>query len=235
MIEYPDTVTIITGLIDSVDHNKMLIESYKNIKNKIISTWKTTSTDLIKQLEEAGFIIVLNNQPEIIVNKYPLQNPNYQLKTIYNALIKAGDLGYKYICRMRTDVFPTNHLLFLDVTRDLYQDKLTVICGCDLGLGPFYLDIQVSGYLPEMVKMFNKLKSLDDKRPSEIYIIEEYTKKTNLSNADIKLYLNYCLDRCINNNIEMIWFHPNEGVNYQRTVPYMKVINEYCKAFFIRT
>jgi hypothetical protein len=52
-----NTCLVITGLIQE-DYIPFLIQSYGNMKNKIVSTWLNQDESLIEMLRLNGFIIV---------------------------------------------------------------------------------------------------------------------------------------------------------------------------------
>ena len=57
-----NTCFVITGLIDE-EYTPFLIESYKDINHKIVSTWYDQDKIQLDILESNGFILVLNTYP----------------------------------------------------------------------------------------------------------------------------------------------------------------------------
>jgi len=156
-----------------------------------------------------------------------------------NGILKAIELNYKYVCRTRTDIFPENHLKFLQVTRNLYEYKIMSLCGVELYMNnellTYYLDVILVGSIARMFKYYEK----DDEfgksyfRNCEQIMIENYANKDIRSREDIKQYMNFCKNICSRENIEIIWYKPAEWVDYCRSIPYMKLIGEYCNSFFV--
>ena len=228
-MEYDDTITIISGLLNDLFVEK-LIESYKNIKHKMITTWNNTDIKFIEILKENGFIIVLSD--------YPIERNtiNYQVICMRNGILKAIELNYKYVCRSRTDIFTENHLKFLQVTRNLYEDKIMSLCGVELNeLTIYYLDVILVGSIARMFKYYEKDDEFSKSyfRNCEQIMIENYANKDIRSREDIKQYMNFCKNICSRENIEIIWYRPHDWVNYNRSIPYMKLIGEYCNGFFV--
>jgi hypothetical protein len=59
--------------------------------------------------------------------------------------------------------------------------------------------------------------------------METYLGKKDLTKEDIKTHFNICLNLCRKYDIEFIWVRPPWWGIGCRTIPMMKVINEYCK------
>jgi hypothetical protein len=230
-MEYDDTITIISGLLNDLFIEK-LISSYKTVKHKMITTWNNTDIKFIEILQENGFFIVLSEYP---IEKNTI---NFQSICMRNGILKAMELNYKYVCRSRTDIFPENHVKFLQVTRNLYQDKIMSLCGVELYMNnellTYYLDVILVGNIACMFKYYEK----DDEcsknyfRNCEQIMIENYANKNIISKEDIKQYMNFCKEVCSKENIEIIWYKPADWADYYRSIPYMKLIREYCNAFF---
>ena len=226
-MEYDDTITVLSGLVEPLFVEK-LIECYKDVKHKLVSTWNTSDKTLLEQLESNGFHIVLSDYPE------HRTSANYQIVCLQNGIHKATQLGFTYVCRSRTDVFPKNHLQFLKVIRDLYIEKVTVLCGVSLFNMNYYLDIVICGTCEQLLAMFSKLQQPTKhyKNP-ELYFLQNYTECEIQSQADIKQYLHFAKKKCIEANIEIMWYRPYDCVPFPRSIPYTKVLAEYCNAFFI--
>lgn len=98
----------------------------------------------------------------------------------------------------------------------------------------YFLDVILVGNISYIFKYYEK----DDEfqktnfRNAEQIMIENYTNKDIRTKDDIKNYLNFCKSICIKENIEIIWYKPSVWVNYKRSIPYTKLISEYCNAFF---
>jgi hypothetical protein len=203
-----DTCVVITGVIDS-SFVSPLINMYKDIPNKIISTWRDQSH--INEFIENGFMVCLNDYP---IHK---NSTNYQTVNIRQGCIKAKELGFKYVIRMRTDLICNDMGLFMTVIEKFYKDKLTVLCGLQTTVF-YYVDFFVAGPISEMLIFFNKEQETEDKRFVEQYWMEEYFNKSNITFDEFKQRINICLTDLRNNNIEMELISKNWG----------KIIGKYC-------
>jgi len=142
-------------------------------------------------------------------------------------VLYAQRLGFRYIFHSRTDVFPLNYTKFINCIADLYESKLTVLYGL---AHAYILDIIVVGTIDNILKLYDTLQEPADIRDPEIFLLENYYNKVNLSREDIKSDINFCLDRCNDNNIELIWYRNlNWSEVNTRTIPMMRVISEYSK------
>lgn len=207
------TCVIITGLLKN-EYISPLIEMYKDVPNKIISTWKDQPH--INTLQDNGFIIQLNDYPSY------RNCTNYQTVNIREGCILAKKLGFKYIIRMRTDLICNNMIKFMECITPLYTEKITVLGF--INLSSFYIiDFFIAGEICEMISIFNKEQKEDDKRFVEQYWMEEYLGKNNLTFNDLKEKLYTCLDILQSNNIDMEIISKNWG----------KIISNYCKKDFI--
>jgi hypothetical protein len=215
-----ETIVVITGLINELFVDN-LIKSYKNTNNKLISTWYDQDKDLIELLRINNFKIVLNFYPKHI------NSTNVQIYSAHRGTQEAKKLGYKYVCHTRTDVFPLNYIEFLTRCQELYTQKLMIISGIPTHV--LFLQILTAGPINEILKFYNKLQEPHDTRFPEIYLMETYLGKKDLTKEDIKTHFNICLNLCRKYDIEFIWVRPPWWGIGCRTIPMMKVINEYCK------
>lgn len=225
MIDLDDTITIITGLLNDIFVPR-LIYSYKDIPHKLISTWKDQDPALLSDLSENGFIIILNEYPEHKCST------NYQVVPTKKGLEYALEQQFSYVCHTRTDVFLLNHRTFLNATRELYTEKITVICGIDTDI-VYHLDIITVGHIYNLLKFYNALQEPDDERPVELFLLENYNESSNITRDTIKVNMHFCLDICRNNTIEIIWYRDEMWKDPSRTIPNMRVISEYCNDSFI--
>jgi hypothetical protein len=211
-----DTCIVITGLIKR-EYMEHLKQTYINIKNKIISTWEDQNKDLIKELESMGFIVILNSYPE------HKNSTNYQSKCIKEGCIKAKELGFKYVGRMRSDICCNDMPLFIDAISHLYKEKICCLSGIWRPTTGYYiLDVLLFGDVNSLIKLvFNEQKK-EDSRFVEKYWLESYIGKTDLDIADIKEHFNFCLIHARNKNITMFWRNHN-----------VELIRNYCNGDFI--
>jgi hypothetical protein len=97
-----DVCIIITGLLKP-EYIDSLIFIYRNIKNKIISTWNDENIDFLNKLKQNNFIIILNEKPKI------MHGYIYQSLHITNGCLKAKEMGFKYVLRFRSDCYVVNY------------------------------------------------------------------------------------------------------------------------------
>lgn len=230
ILEYDDTITIISGIIKE-EFVVNLINSYKYVKHKLISTWDDTENKLLEELKNNGFKIILSNENDI-ENKC---STNYQCFTIKHGILEAIKLGFKYVCRSRTDIFPTNHLKFLHLTRELYKEKITVLYGVEQGIEHgiepsiiYYLDLIMCGTINDMLMCFNEQKESNDNAIPELFFLRNYCKnsinKNEYTKEEIKKYFNFAHTICIDNNIEILWY---KMIFINKRQPYRKLVSEY--------
>jgi hypothetical protein len=229
-MDFSDTITIITGIITRTYVDNM-IQCYKTVQHKLISTWDNSPKELIEELENNGFIIFFNPYHHADWHLF-----NYQYITVKYAIEYAIKLGYKYICRTRTDVYTSNHNDFLTCTRHLYQDKVTVICGVNTQNKIYFLDVIIVGKSNELGALFNvtstytsklivyndKIFVETDEINPEVFIFRNYTNIIPKTKDDIKKYMHFCKDICIANNITIFWISKN-----------MQLITDYCNNSFV--
>jgi len=215
----PETIVVITGLLNYIFVDN-LIESYKHVSHKLVSTWHDQDKDLVEILRHNNFKIVLSNYP-------PYKNStNVQIYATRQGALEAQKLGYKYVCHTRTDVFPLDYIQFLERCAHLYSEKLMVICG--IPLEQYFLQILTAGPVDDILKFYNKLQEPTDNRCPEAYLMETYIGGRGLSKETIKSHFNMCLKVCRQYGLEFIWVRPPWWGIGCRTIPMMKVIAEYC-------
>lgn len=229
-ISVDDICIIITGLVipSYIDE---IINTYKNIKNKIISTWFDQDSNLINILKDHGFIVLLNNYPQTRASF------NYQFTQIKNGILKAKQMGFKYIIRFRTDtyikqfkydndsinliknVYRLNNdnipsivlnnyddklLQFIDCTKHLYN-KITFVSGelCHkINIHP--TDLIYFGDVNELLIMFDDTESNFGNISEKLYL-EKYFKTPVTTITQYKSKINSCIIECVNNEIDIAW------------------------------
>jgi hypothetical protein len=215
-----DTALIITGMINEYRVVVRLIQTYEHVKNKIISTWKYTHPSFIEALRDEGFICILNDPPPYI------HTVNMQQVAIASGLLMAKEMGFKYCIRSRTDIYPNNYELFCEKTRALYTDKITVFT---YFMGHI-CDFVVMGPTDEMLVFFShQLESGD--AGNELFLMEKYTGRKDLTQDECSKYVNYCLDICRENGIEHSWLRPGWPKEYMKEYPYIIIETEYFGQF----
>jgi len=215
---------IITGLITEM-YIKNLILVYKNINNKIISTWKDQDKNLLKILEENNFHICLNDPPQI------MNQVNVQAVTIKAAAEKAAELGFTHVIRMRTDLITNDPVLLLNSIYTKLQNKL-----CSLGWVAdqhgYIIDYIFAGPVKNIIQLFESLKSNDDNRFTEKFIQEEYFKKYGLSDNNsvtyelVKTHFNFIYMELYNNNVTLTWIKTQYAHQYNDSG---EIIHEFHK------
>ncbi len=219
-----NTVILITGILVP-EHVDNLIITYNNIENKIISTWENSDSESIDKLLKNNFKIIFSKLEEQEYSNIP------QLIPIVNGIQYAKSLGYTYLLRSRTDIFSHDFLKYLEKTKHLYRNKITAISGIETNI-IYFLDIIVCGSIEKLEK-FYKLQEKNDTTVLEVFLLENICGKKNLTRNDIKNNVEFTLDICRNNNIEFIWVRPPIWKKPFRSIPHMRVINEYCIDYFI--
>jgi hypothetical protein len=219
-----DVCVVITGLLQE-DYVTELEKTYQDwTGGLIVSTWRSAPQNLLERLKSKNFIIVLSDPPEHI------ESTNVQTRTIYAGVLKAFELGFEYVIRMRTDINCNDFVLLNYLIRPLYRDpkKLTVICGIEFGRNKrnpnkYYLDLMIAGRIQNLLRFVQKERGPKDNRFVEKYWIEEYAGKRNLSLAELKNYLIYCLPLFRQYGIRMFFIKKN-----------YEIVTEYCQKDFIR-
>jgi hypothetical protein len=220
------TAVLFTGKIYPEYFNEF-IECTSNIKEmKFASIWNDVPGEYIQKLSENNFIIITNN---VFYQRY--YTP--QFIPIVNALefIHKNYPDIHFVLRTRFDILSYDYSKYLEKTKHLYTDKITVIAGVQTDK-VYFLQIMECGNINDMRKMY-ALQDINDTRYYEKFLMETYSGKTNLTKEEIKEIFHFSLNICIEHNIEFIWIRSEGWKNSLRTIPRMKVIQEYCKDSFI--
>jgi hypothetical protein len=212
------TAILFTGLIcpEMLD---LLIAQTQNIQFKYASIWENENPEYILQLTENNFVVIKNN-----IKEMELYTP--QFIPIVNGLKYIKDQEFDYVLKTRFDIASFNFLKYIEIIQNLYPEKITVIAGIQTDI-TYFIDIIVFGKISEMCS-FYKLQEINDKQCPEIFLIKNYLGKVNSRKEDLKNIFNFSLTKCIENNIEFIWSRSNKWKTPSRTIPYMRVIKEYC-------
>ena len=71
----------------------------------------------------------------------------------------------------------------------------------------------------------------------EHILIDNYCQKPIRTKDDIKAHINFAKQNCIDNNIEILWYRPNECNNIifpsPSSNPFKRLIAEYCNSYLI--
>ena len=221
-----NTMILITGQLNEL-FARRLIETYKNVYHKMISTWNNTNKEIIETLEKKGFIVLLNSDQPLKKYRITLKD-NLQILCIKTGVEKAKELGYKHVLISRTDIFSNDVERFIKVNQNLYLEKIMVICGIKTkSVGVFFLDIIVAGPIEKILSMFI-LKKSTDRTPYEIYLLRNYTKKRLVTQDKMHEFFNFALPNCRKHRIELTWYRDAKWKTQKRSIPDMKIIKEYC-------
>jgi hypothetical protein len=217
------TAILFTGEIDrKIDSNTfdILIEQTKHIENKFAAVWENENPEYIIKLTNNNFKIIYND-----VNQQKFYKP--QTVIVYNGLKYIKDSGYEYVLKTRYDILSYDYTKYLEMVVNKYTEKITVISGIQTN-NIYFLETIVSGKINDMCNFYT-LKLNNDGRYIEKALMEDYTNKKNLSRDEIRNIFNFSLTDCIINNFEFIWYRPQCWKSNSRTIPEMRIINEYCK------
>jgi len=205
MEEMNDTCFLITGLLIDRFIPKLLY-TYENIPNKIFSTWKDQDPNLLNILRENKFTIVLNEYPSNRVSR------NYQNTNGYNGCLKALELGFKYVIRIRTDLFINNCILFKNTINHLFRDKICLL-GWYTHNNGYILDHFHCGPVEKLLKLYLPQIEVSDLRFSEKFFQEEYCGKNDLTFEESRDYFNYCIELLYKNKIVLYTDHISGASN----------------------
>jgi hypothetical protein len=158
----------------------------------ILSTWKDAPESQIKQFMKLGIEIILNEKPTPVHG-----NLNLQIISSYAGILRAKELGCKYICKTRTDqrMYATD--IFPYLIKMLNKFPLKVKCNAEgriivLGSNTYrnrYYDINdmwCFGYTNDVIKYWSCSANLewhvsfpDGSQLSESYVCTEYLRTIN--------------------------------------------------------
>jgi len=202
-------VVVITGLIKH-EYIQPLLQMYKGIKYKILSTWK--DQPYLYVFQKNGFIIQLNDYPS-----YPNQT-NLQTVNIREGCILARKLGFEYVVRMRTDLVCNNMIKFMEYI--IKDDKLSIL-GFVQTHTFYIIDFFMASSIETMLNIFNKEQKEDDKRFVEQYWIEEWLD-SKLTRGDN--HFNTMYDTLKDQAIELVLL----------SKPWGFLVASYCEQDFFR-
>lgn len=203
------------------------IDQLKAVDHKIASVWDDEKPEYVKRLAENGFIII-SMDPTLPTAACP------QSATIVNGVQLAKKLGHAYILRTRFDIVCNDMPKYLEVTRHLYEEKLTVLCG----IHHYICDMIVSGPTDDMCRTYTWRTNADNKRNIEEYIIDNYVGRRLTHPAEVREAFNFALEECRFHGIEFIFFRPPEKgwANWGRirSIPDMRLVSDYCTEYHAR-
>jgi hypothetical protein len=191
-----DVCLVITGLLQDNYVNEM-IESYKNIKNKIVSTWNDQDTILIEKLKNNGFIVLTNDYPS---NK---TSANVQALACYNGLKKAKELNFNYVIRIRTDMIVSDINKFIEIYLELMKDKLVSLYCHNNNSGLYIDDFFIGGLIDKMILFYNLQQESTNTRFPEKFLQEKYMNTTNVTIEKLREFFVFSIEKLYQNNISV--------------------------------
>lgn len=191
-----DVCLVITGLLQDNYVNEM-IESYKNIRNKIVSTWNDQDKVLIEKLKNNGFIVLTNDYPNI------KSSVNVQALSIYYGCMKAKELNFNYVIRIRTDIIVSDINKFIEINLELMKDKLVILYVHNNNSGLYIDDHFIGGSIDKMILFYNVQQESNNIRFPEKFLQEKYMNTTNVTIEKIREYFNFSIEKVYQNNISV--------------------------------
>lgn len=163
----------------------------KLIKNVIFSTWKGEEDKYTEQ------IVIFNDIPS---DPGPM-NFNYQIKSTYNGLLKAKELGFTHALKLRSDLVPTNVDEFIKL---IDNDSMNFLCWHRHQVYPncpgYLIDYLMSGPIDDMIKLWD-IKDIFCVVP-EVILTKNYIDNFSIKN------INYFL-KDINDKNNLFWIKRN--------------------------
>jgi len=207
---------LFTGIIFPRTFDTLMKET-KCIKYKFASIWDNEDQIYHSKLIDNNFIVIINNSKD-----QELFTP--QFVPIVNALKYIKEQHVEYVLKSRFDILSSDYSRYLELMIRGYTNKITVLCGIQTDT-TYFLDLIVFGNLDTMCKLY-ALQEANDKRFPEKFIIENVSKKENVSKETLKEIFNFSLDACIDNTIEFFW----QRITKPNSIP---IVNDYCKSTII--
>jgi hypothetical protein len=212
------TGKIYTSAFDS------FLEQTKNIEHKFASIWENEEPIYKIKLLEHNFTVIENR-----IDQQLLYTP--ASISIVNGFQRIKEEGFDVVLKTRFDVISSDYTRYLDVLQKGDRDKINVLSGIHTDI-LYFLEIMAYGTIENMCKFYT-LHEKSDPRCPEVFAMETYSGKQNLSKEDISSIFTFSLPACREKNIEFIWYRPPWWKTSFRTIPDMRVISEYCTDTFI--
>lgn len=100
-----------------------LINDFRDITDKVVSTWSDQSPDYIRDLEENGFKVIVNQVPDVRNSK------TYQQISMLAGLNYIKSEGsYTHVLRTRTDIHYSDIKKVLEIYASYDETKPTFFC-----------------------------------------------------------------------------------------------------------
>ena len=182
-----------------------LFETYSKCKyKKYLSTWDTVESKYINECKKQGFEVLTQSLPE-----YQSQ-ANLQIKSLGLIINKAIIDGYTHGFRIRADVKINDINKLIKILEDCPENKLSFLT-CyqnDFNMKEYLTDQFIFGNLLNLKNYFNIYQTPNDTRFPEIYLMETYFNKINITYESIKNEINLFQEKCYKNNIVLEYTKP---------------------------
>lgn len=154
------------------DYTYETVKYYRKLYSKstiIVSTWDYEDKDALKRIEELGAVIVLNKDPE----NPGIVNTNRQKLTTLSGIVKAKELGLKYVAKTRTDMclrrphvfqFIMNLIKLFPLSSPLQNERIAILPVYSSGTVFFpytMLDAFCMGNVDDIYKFWNSPDDVD--------------------------------------------------------------------------
>ena len=177
-------------------------EMIKNYQT-IISTWNTEDKEKIEMLKLKTVDIILNTMPEF----RGFQNINCSNTTICKGLKIAKEHGYEECFVMRTDNYINNIKKCIEIFQEKNTKKIVSIAWFNDKNHYYIVDYMMYGKIDNLIKYRSTLQTPDKQTWAEIFLQENYFKKSPVTFEDALQDFQFCLDKLIENNIEIYFTH----------------------------
>jgi len=198
---------LVQGPSDNVTEVK---KAFNNSPDLIFSTWKG-----YEDKYNLTDTVVYSDDPTVQGHRSLI----LQQTTTYNGLLKAKELNYTHVLKIRSDLIPTNYNNFLSI---IDNDKLNFLSWHYHEVYPncpgYFVDYLMSGPIDEMLLLWN-IKEFNWCIVSEVFLTWQYITQLK-TKIDINFFLN---DLTAENNL--YWIKKNiHLISYKQTLvdPYKK-------------
>jgi len=174
-----DICIVVQGPIDYVDN---IIDTYEKFKNNVIISTSKISNHNLQYLSEKGFKLINN---ELTVNP-GRANFNNQVKNTYEGVKKANKLGFKYVLKIRSDIFIDNLVEFIN---SLNKDKIYFPAYHNYD-GGYLCDYMLFGSIDFMLKLWD-IPLSNSNLPPETQLTLKYLEIENNDNLDFMFPILY--------------------------------------------
>ena len=174
-----DICIVVQGPIDYVDN---IIDTYKKFKNNVIISTSKISNHNLQYLSEKGFKLINN---ELTVNP-GRANFNNQVKNTYEGVKKANELGFKYVLKIRSDIFIDDLVEFIN---SLNKDTVYFPAYHNYD-GGYLCDYMLFGPIDFMLKLWD-IPLSNSNLPPETQLTLKYLEIKNNDNLDFMFPILY--------------------------------------------